>query len=63
MVATRRGDGAVWFPARRRTFMGSALVSQSWSLRLMPDLLYPFILWPVGIALGSLLFFEIARRM
>jgi hypothetical protein len=29
----------------------------------MPDVVYPFILWPVGIALGSLLFFEIAKRM
>ncbi len=29
----------------------------------MPDVVYPFILWPVGIALGGLLFFEIARRM
>ncbi len=29
----------------------------------MPDIVYPFIYWPVGIALGSLLFSEIARRM
>ncbi len=29
----------------------------------MPEVLYPFILWPVGIAIGGLLFFEIARRM
>jgi hypothetical protein len=28
-----------------------------------PDLVYPFILWPVGIALCGLLFVEIARRM
>ncbi len=28
----------------------------------MPDVFNPFILWPVGIAFGSLLFFEIARR-
>jgi hypothetical protein len=26
------------------------------------DVLNPFILWPVGIALGGLLFFEIAKR-
>ncbi len=30
-------------------------------LPLMTD--NPFILWPVGIALGSWLFFEIAKRM
>jgi hypothetical protein len=29
----------------------------------MPDIVYAFILWPAGIALGGLLFFEIARRM
>jgi len=29
----------------------------------MPDIVYPFILWPVGIAVGGYLFFEIARRM
>jgi hypothetical protein len=28
----------------------------------MLDLVSPFILWPVGIALGGLLFFEIAKR-
>jgi hypothetical protein len=28
----------------------------------MLDILNPFILWPVGIALGGLLFFEIAKR-
>ena len=28
----------------------------------MLDVLNPFILWPVGIALGGLLFFEIAKR-
>jgi len=28
----------------------------------MPDIGYPFILWPVGIAVGGYLFFEIARR-
>jgi hypothetical protein len=26
------------------------------------DVLNPFILWPVGIALGGLLFFEVAKR-
>jgi hypothetical protein len=31
-------------------------------LCLMLDILNPFILWPVGIALGGLLFFEIAKR-
>ncbi len=30
---------------------------------LMTDVVYPFIYWPVGIALGGWLFFEIARRM
>ncbi len=29
----------------------------------MPELAYSFILWPIGIALGSWLFFQIARRM
>lgn len=29
----------------------------------MSDIVYAFILWPVGIAVGGLLFFEIARRM
>ena len=29
----------------------------------MPDVFYPLIYWPIGIALGSWLFFEIARRM
>jgi hypothetical protein len=28
----------------------------------MFDVLNPFILWPVGIALGGLLFFEVAKR-
>jgi hypothetical protein len=28
----------------------------------MLDVLNPFILWPLGIALGGLLFFEIAKR-
>ncbi len=26
------------------------------------DVLSPFILWPVGIALGGLLFLEVAKR-
>ncbi len=30
---------------------------------LMPEVVYPLIYWPVGIALGSWLFFEIAKRM
>jgi hypothetical protein len=29
----------------------------------MTDVFYPFIYWPVGIALGGWLFFEIASRM
>ena len=29
----------------------------------MPDIVYPFIYWPVGIALGGWLFFEIAKRV
>jgi hypothetical protein len=29
----------------------------------MSEIVYAFILWPVGIAVGGLLFFEIARRM
>ena len=29
----------------------------------MHDVVYPLICWPVGIALGSWLFFEIAKRM
>jgi hypothetical protein len=29
---------------------------------LMPEVVYPLICWPVGIALGSWLFFEIAKR-
>ena len=28
----------------------------------MLDVLNPFILWPIGVALGGLLFFEIAKR-
>jgi hypothetical protein len=31
-------------------------------LCLMLELTSPFILWPIGIALGGLLFFEIAKR-
>jgi hypothetical protein len=31
-------------------------------LCLMLEVVSPFILWPVGIALGGLLFFEIAKR-
>jgi hypothetical protein len=30
---------------------------------LMPEVVYPLIYWPVGIALGSWLFFQIAKRM
>jgi hypothetical protein len=30
---------------------------------LMPDAVYPLIYWPVGIALGGWLFFDIAKRM
>jgi hypothetical protein len=29
---------------------------------LMLDVVSPFILWPIGIALGGLLFFEIEKR-
>jgi hypothetical protein len=29
----------------------------------MHEVVYPLIYWPVGIALGSWVFFEIARRM
>ncbi len=29
----------------------------------MHEVVYPFIYWPIGIALGSWLFFEIAKRM
>ena len=29
----------------------------------MHNVLYPLIYWPIGIALGSWLFFEIAKRM
>jgi len=32
-------------------------------VRLMHEVVYPFIYWPIGIALGGWLFFEIARRM
>jgi len=28
----------------------------------MLDVLNPFILWPIGVALGGLLFFEIAKH-
>jgi hypothetical protein len=31
-------------------------------LCLMLDVLNPFILWPIGVALGGLLFFEIAKH-
>jgi hypothetical protein len=30
---------------------------------LMPEAVYFLIYWPVGIALGGWLFFEIAKRM
>ena len=30
---------------------------------LVTDVVYPFIYWLVGTALGGWLFFEIARRM
>ncbi len=29
----------------------------------MHEVVYPLIYWPIGVALGSWLFFEIARRM
>jgi hypothetical protein len=29
----------------------------------MPAVVYPFVYWPVAIALGGWLFFAIARRM
>jgi len=32
-------------------------------VRLMHEVVYPLIYWPVGIAFGGWLFFEIARRM
>jgi hypothetical protein len=35
---------------------------QNMELCLMPDVLNPFILWPIGVALGGLLFFEIAKH-
>jgi hypothetical protein len=31
--------------------------------RLMPEAVYPLISWPLGIAVGCWLFFEIAKRM
>jgi hypothetical protein len=36
---------------------------RSMEARLMHDVVYSLIYWPVGIALGSWLFFEIAKRM
>ena len=35
----------------------------SMEARLMFESIYPLIYWPVGIALGGWLFFEIAKRM
>jgi hypothetical protein len=32
-------------------------------VRMMHDAVYPLIYWPIGIAIGSWLFFEIGRRM
>ena len=29
----------------------------------MPEVVYPFVCWPLGIAVGGWLFFEIAKRM
>jgi len=29
----------------------------------MHEFVYPLIYWPIGVAVGSWLFFEIARRM
>ena len=37
--------------------------SPSMEARLMPEVVYPLIYWPVGIALRGRLFFEIAKRM
>jgi hypothetical protein len=31
--------------------------------RLMAAAVYPLVYWPLGIALGGWLFFQIARRM
>jgi hypothetical protein len=31
--------------------------------QLIPEAIYPLVYWPVGIALGGWLFFEIAKRM
>lgn len=41
----------------------SAMQKQSMEALVMPDVVYPLIYWPIGVALGSWLFFEIARRM
>jgi hypothetical protein len=30
---------------------------------LVPEVVYPLICWPVGIAVGGWLLFEIAKRM
>jgi hypothetical protein len=40
-----------------------APLSPNMKARLMPETIYPLIYWPVGIALGGWLFFEIAKRM
>ena len=47
---------------RRRCFMGSAFGSKHRSVP-MSNSVDSFVLWPVGIAFGGWLFFEIARRM
>ena len=36
---------------------------RSMEARLMHEVVYTLIYWPVGMALGSWLFFEIAKRM
>ena len=46
---------------RRRCFMGSA--DQSTGVVPMSNSVDSFVLWPVGIAFGGWLFFEIAKRM
>jgi hypothetical protein len=46
---------------RRRCFMGGA--DQSTGVVPMSNSVDSFVLWPVGIAFGGWLFFEIAKRM
>ena len=51
------------FDVRPAGFMGRAVRRRSMGAPVMPAAVSVSVYWPVGIALASWLFFEIARRM